>query len=115
MYSCSNFNVKYFISSLLEINSTNNRPPNQRVCFSTNTEEYNVNNVTVKITASASQNGTFCTDILLNETQACTQNLSKTVMYVNLKEIVNSFGEIQANFTRDGKNPVTFRIIYGKR
>lgn len=107
--------MKCFIFLLLEIDSKNNRPPDQRVCFSTNTEEYNVNNVTIKITPSRLQNGTFCTNILLNETQACTQNLSKTVMYVNLKEITNSFGDIQANFTKDGNNPVTFRIIYGKR
>ena len=107
--------MQCLVFSLLEINSGNNRPADQRVCLSTNTDEYNVSNVTVKITASTSQNGTFCTNVLLNETQGCVQNLSKTVMYVNLKEIVNSSGEIQANFTREGKNPVNFRIIFGKR
>lgn len=111
--SSSNFNVQYFIFSLLEINSGNS-PSDQRVCFSTNTDQYNVNNVTLKITTSTSQNGTFCTDIPLNETQGCVQTLSETVMYFNLKEIVNSSGEIQTNFTRDGKDPVTFRIIFGK-
>lgn len=107
------------ISIIIVVDTRTNHPPDQRICFSSNTTQYAVANTTVRVSPSLSHEGDYCTNVSFTEEQACARNgtpnfQDRTVMHFHMAHVIGEAGAVEVNFTKiNGELRVSFIIAYG--